>query len=117
MVQLGTGMDPDAQREFSEAINETVAAMAALATMRRDIIRQNRELTKQAEQLATAEQLAQVIADDATRSFAEREEAAERSREVLERRAAVEVRIAKNNLSLIERELAIRRAAGEDVEG
>ena len=117
VVQLGTGMDPDAQREFSEAINETVAAMAALATMRRDIIRQNRELTKQAEQLATAEQLAQVIADDATRSFAEREEAAERSREALERRAAVEVRIAKNNLSLIERDLAIRRAAGEDVDG
>ena len=117
VVQLGTGMDPDAQREFSEAINETVAAMAALATMRRDIIRQNRELTKQAEQLATAEQLAQVIADDATRSFAEREEAAERSREALERRAAVEVRVAQNNLSLIERELAIRRAAGEDVEG
>ena len=117
MVQLGTGMDPDAQREFSEAINETVAAMEALATMRRDIIRQNRELTKQAEQLATAEQLAQVIADDATRSFAEREEAAERSREALERRAAVEVRVAQNNLSLIERELAIRRAAGEDVEG
>ena len=117
VVQLGTGMDPDAQREFSEAINETVAAMAALAAMRRDIIRQNRELTKQAEQLATAEQLAQVIADDATRSFAEREEAAERSREALERRAAVEVRIAKNNLSLIERDLAIRRAAGEDVDG
>lgn len=117
VIQLGTGMDPAAQREFSEAINETVAAMAALASMRRDIIRQNRELTKQAEQLATAEQLAQVVADDATRSFAEREAAAERSREALERRAALEVRVAKNNLSLIEQELAIRRAAGEDVEG
>lgn len=116
VVQLSTGMDADAQRDFAGAINETVVALANLAGQRREIIRQNRELQKQAEQLATAEQLAQVYADDATRSFAEREEAAERARQRLEERAAVEVRIAKNNLSLVEREIALRRAAGEDVE-
>jgi len=117
LVQLHTGMDAEAQREFAAAINETVVAMSNLAAKRREVTRANRELQKQAEQLATAEQLAQVTADDATRSFEERERAAEKSRQALERRSAVEVRIARNNLSLIEEEIALRRAAGEDVEG
>jgi len=116
LVQLHTGMDADAQKEYADAIKATILAMSELAAARREVVKQNRELAKQAERLSTAEQLAQVTADDATRSFAEREQAAERAREALERRAALEVRIAQNNLSLIEREIAIRRANGEAVD-
>lgn len=116
MIQLSTGMDAAAQKEFSDAINETVVAMANLDAKRREVIKANRELTKEAEAFATAEQLSKVIADDATRSFAEREAAAEKSRKALEDRASVEVRIARNNLGLIEQEIAIRKANGEAVE-
>lgn len=117
VVQLTTGMDPERQNEYADSVQKTVNAFAALAAARREIVRQNRELTRQAEAVATQEQLAQVLADDATRSFAEREAQAEKARAALERRAGLEVQIARNNLSLIEREIALRRAQGEDVEG
>jgi len=123
VIQLNTGLDAEQQKKFAEGINGVTAeieaqtrAFVALAEARRAVIRENRELTRALEDVVTQEQKLQIIADDQTRSFREREEAAEAARESNERRAALELQIAQNNLGLIQREIALRRQQGEDVE-
>lgn len=123
-VQMITGFDADQQRDFASAVRETTEevlkeaeAFAGLAAAKLAIKRQNREITKTVENLTTAEAKYRAVADDTTKSFKERNEAAEQAREALEARAAQEIRIAKNNLSLVNQEISLRRANREDLEG
>lgn len=123
LVQMTTGLDKEQQQDFAnvvagttDAIVRQTEAFIALAEARRGVIRQNRELTRSLESVLTQEGKLQIIADDQTRSFKEREEAAEAAREANERRASLELQIAQNNLGLIQREIALRRQQGEDVE-
>lgn len=123
LVQLGTGMDEEQQKQFAKAIAETTArikeqalAFAALEEARRATRRGNRELEKQVENLITQEELLKAIADDTTKSFAEREKAAADAAEITLKRAGIQQKIARSNLAIINRELSLRKRNGEDVE-
>lgn len=123
VVQLGTGLDSNQQKAFTDAVKETVkeinnevAAFQKLAAARISINRSNRALTKSVEELTTKEALLRTFADDTTRSFKEREKAAEDARKALESKSSKEIQIAKNNLSLINQEIDLRRRNGENIE-
>jgi hypothetical protein len=121
--QALTGLDAEQQKEFADAVRETVDEVKAeteafidLEAQRRAVAKANRELTKSAEDLATIEETNKAIADDITKSFAEREAAAERARKATEDRAKKEIQLARNNLSIINAEINLRRSNGEAVE-
>ena len=123
IVQMSTGLDKEQQEDFAEGVNKVTEeifrqtqAYIDLADARRGTIRQNRELEKALQSIITEEGKLQIIADDTTRSFKEREAAAEAAREANEQRAALELQIAQSNLGLINKEIALRRQQGMDVE-
>ena len=121
--QAITGLDGDQQKGLFNAIKDTTEeiiketdASIKLAAARLAVRRANRSLTRSIEQLTTTEQKYQGIADDVTKSFKEREAAADLAREALEARSKKEIELARNNLSIINRDLAARRANGLEVE-
>ncbi|MCI5082136.1 MAG: hypothetical protein MRY78_10595 [Saprospiraceae bacterium] len=123
LTQFATGLDADQQNELADSIRDTrreiqnnIDAWAKLGESRRSIFKQNIELTKSLEGVTTNEALLSSIADDTTKSFAEREKAAQAARLAAEERAEIELRIAKNNLSLVEQEIRLRKANGEAVD-
>ena len=123
LTQITTGLDPQQQADFAKSVAETtkeislnIDAWAKLGAARRAIIVQNLELQKSLEPILTQEALLQKISDDNTKSFKEREAAAEASRKATEARGAIEAKIARNNLSIINQELALRQANGEQVD-
>lgn len=101
--------------ELVEEVEEEVNSFIKLEEAKKNAIKVNRDLARSAEQLATVEQVQAAIADDTTKSFAEREAAAEKSRKAAEARAAKEIQIARNNLSVINQEISLRKANGEAV--
>lgn len=121
ITQIGTGLTPSDVARIKQGLNDltqgvvqTTQAFAALAEQQRQVERANVELTRSAELLTTEEEKLNAIADDATRSFQEREQAAEAARVATERRAQVEIQLAQNTLGLLNQELALRRRNGED---
>lgn len=123
LVQMSTGLDEQQQKDFAAAVREATKevinetnAFIRLEEAKRRVRNANRELTKSIEQLITQEELYRATADDVTKSFAEREAAAEKAREQLEQRTQREIQLAKNNLSLINQEIGLRRANGEAVD-
>jgi len=123
IVQLSTGLDKEQQEDFADGVRKVTEeifrqtqAYIDLESARRGVIKQNRELTKALQSVLTEEGKLQIIADDQTRSFKEREAAAEAAREANERRAALELQIAQNSLDIINREIQARRQQGMDVE-
>lgn len=123
VVQSVTGLDAEQQKDFSDAvkettkiINENTKAFVALENQKLKVRRANRALAKSIEDLTTVQDFQRGIADNTTKSFKEREEAAERARVATEKRANQEIQLARNNLSIINRELSIRRSNGELVE-
>lgn len=121
--QAITGLDEQQSKNLAKAISETTKevieqtnAFIDLETQKRAVRRSNRDLAKSIEELTTAEAVQNSIADDTTKSFKEREEAAEAARQALERRSKLEVELARNNLNLINQEISLRKQSGEDVE-
>lgn len=118
-IQLNTGFDKQQQQDIIDYTNEVVGltdAFIDLAIAQREVRRQNREIERGLGELIAQEEELNIIADDQTRSFAEREAAAEMARESSELRLKREVEIARNTLGLLEEELKLRRANGEEIE-
>lgn len=122
MTQFTTGLDANQQKEFANSIKEATAevrrqtnAFIALEEAKKAQIRINTNLGKSIENLTTQVELNNQIADDGTLSFKEREEAAEKARVAIEKRAAKEIQLANNSLSLLRQEIALRRANGENI--
>lgn len=122
-IQFATGLDEIQQSEVAETLKNitkeaaaTTKAFLDLEAARFRVAQANRELAKSAEKFRTDEELNRAIADDTTKSFQEREKAAEDSRKALEARAAKEVQIARNNLQLANAEIDIRRRNGENIQ-
>lgn len=122
-VQIGTGLDTKQQEDFAKAVKEATEeiieetnAFIKLEEAKRSVRRANRDLVRSIEELTTAEEVNRAVADDATKSFKEREEAAEKARQATEARASKEIQLAKNNLSLLNTEIDLRRANGEQIE-
>lgn len=123
LIQVGTGLDKEQQKAFTDAVKETVseiekeiAAFQKLSEARLATQRSNRSLTRSIETLATKEAVLRANADDTTKSFAEREKAAQDARDALEKKNNLEIQVARNNLRLINQEIDLRRANGENIE-
>lgn len=99
----------------TQRVKESANAFLELERAQRAVRKENRELEKSAERLITQEELLKVIRDDATNSFAKREAASEKVRQTVEKRAQAEMKLAKNNLDLLNREVKLRRANGEQI--
>lgn len=91
-----------------------IAEDRALADRQLAIDRANRDLTRQSEDLATAEELAQQRADDTTLSLKAQISAVDDLTAAGEARRQVELRIARNNLQLLQQQIAIREERGLD---
>ena len=121
-VKFVTGLDEQAQKDFANAvsevteeINKEVAAFQKLAAAQREVEKANRQLSIEAERLATQQETAQQRADDNTLSLKEQAKALEETLKLGEQRAQREQQIARNNLSLLTQEINLRRANGEQI--
>ena len=97
LVTIGTGLETEQIKEYGNAIKELtqdikdqVDAFTELANARRQTRIANRELEKQIADLSAQEQLLQAVADDATRSFKEREDAAAKADALTKQRASIQ---------------------------
>lgn len=122
-IQLGTGLDSGQQKEFTEEIQrqaqaarDQAQAFADLASAKLRARRANQALAKQVENLRTEEELLRQVAGDATLSFAEQEEAAQKSAEAVRQRAELEIQAARNSLEVINREIALRSRFGQQID-
>lgn len=120
LVTINTGMDVQQIKEYGNGIKaltqdvrDQVNAFTELANARRKTYIANRDLQKQIADLAAEEQLLQSIADDNTRSFQEREEAAAKADELTKQRAALELQMARKNLEFINTEIDLKKKAGQ----
>lgn len=120
LVTIGTGLKTDQIKEYGNAIKELtqdiknqVDAFTELANARRQTRIVNRDLEKQIADLSAQEQLLQAVADDATRSFKEREEAAAKADALTKQRASIQLQMAKQNLQYINTEIDLKQKAGQ----
>ena len=120
LVTINTGMDVQQIKEYgngikslTQDIKDQVDAFTELSNARRQTYIANRDLQMQIADLAAEEQLLQSIADDNTRSFKEREEAAARADELTKERAALELQMARKNLEFINTEIDLKKKAGQ----
>lgn len=121
--QIATGFDEQQFKRITSiieqqtaAVQQQIAAFAQLEIQRRLVRKVNRDLERSLEGLITKEALLTATADDSTKSFKEREEAAAEAANVQEQIAAKQLQVAKNNLAVIDQEVKLRRANGEQVE-
>ena len=117
-----TGLNEEDQEKFFKAVQETTKAVrenadafAQLAAARRNVARANRSLARQIEDIAVQETRLNAIAGDSTRSFQEIADANEKARKATEERGKLEIQVARNNISLLNREISLRRANGEEI--
>lgn len=120
LVTIGTGLETEQIKEYGNAIKELtqdikdqVDAFTELANARRQTRIANRELEKQIADLSAQEQLLQAVADDATRSFKEREEAAAKADALTKQRASIQLQMARQNLQYINTEIDLKKKAGQ----
>lgn len=118
-----TGLDKEGLEEFGAAVDEATqsiidqaAAFASLASAQRAIRKENRLLSRQLEEITTQAELFSRTADDTTLSYRQQREAVEQAQKAIEEKARLELRIAQNNLSILNQELRLRQASGEEVE-
>lgn len=123
LTQMGTGLDAKQRKEVAswfggliKTMQETTNESIELRQARLSIAAANRELVRSIEAVTTAEQLQSAVAADSTKGFKERQEAAEAAMKSTEKRLRLEAQVAKNNLTLVNREIDLRRAAGQDWE-
>lgn len=122
-VQFQTGLDERQQakivkgfKDLTDEVQKNVEAFRNLEKARRSVRIQNRELERSTFSLIAAEEQLELVRDDATRGFLEREAAAELFFKVSQERAEAELTIARNRLNLVNQEVNIRRAAGEEIQ-
>jgi hypothetical protein len=101
--------------DLREEISKTANAFADLYARQREVRRENALLVSSIENLRTQQQLALQIQEDDTRGFRERTEAAKEARELTVQLAREELRVAQNNLSVLNQEIALREANNENV--
>lgn len=120
LVTFNTGLTTDEIKNYgkeikglTKEIRDQVEAFTELSNARRQTYIANRDLQKQIADLSAEEQLLQSVADDATRSFKEREEAASRADALTKQRAALELQMARKNLEYINIEIDLKKKAGQ----
>lgn len=117
------GKAKDSAIEFGKALvdlpenaKKTGDAMAELDNRIRENVKVTRGLTKEIAELNAQQEIQQAIADDATRSFKEQEDAAERVRQIIEKKSAKEIQLAKMKQAEVAKQIEIEKAAGKNIE-
>jgi hypothetical protein len=120
--QVVTGLNSNQQAEVAEnfrnlreEVERNTTAFIELEAARRRVAQSNISIAKGIETLRTEYQRLLQVQEDDTLGFAVRQEAAEKAREATIALAQEEIRLARNNLAIINQELALRRNNGEDV--
>jgi len=116
LTQITTGVTAEEMANLRKEIESNIQAWGDLAAARRSAARQAREITKQIETLTTQAELERALADDVTKSFQEREQAAARAGELQVQLSEKQISLARNRLNLINMEIDMRRANGEEIE-
>ena len=117
-----TGLDEEQQKNFNKELSNTVQevkkqskSFIKLAEAKRGAGVAAGQLAVQIQELVNEEERLNAIADANTLSFKQREEAAEKARQVSEQRAKKEIELAKAQLGLLSQEIGLRRRNGEDI--
>jgi hypothetical protein len=120
--QAVTGLDAQQQKAIANAFEETTKAVKAnvqafieLEQQKRRVAKANLDLARGIEGLRTEYETFIQIQEDDTLGFQVRQEAAEKAREATIALAQEEIKLARNNLGLLNQEIALRRNNGEDV--
>jgi hypothetical protein len=114
--ELFTGLNAQERKELADAVEETAAQFDKLAQAIQSARDNNRELTKSLQSVITNEEKLRFIVDDQTLSFEARKEASDELFRATEQRAAIEQQIARNNLNVINQEIALRKAQKREIE-
>lgn len=112
---LGVEDVPDKLAAVTEAVKDNADAFADLRSRQRAIIKENAGLTKSLEDQITAYELNAAAAGDVTLGFISQRKAAEAAAEANEKKAKLELQIARNNLALVNDEIALRERQGQNV--
>lgn len=102
--------------ELTESIKENAKAAIGLENLRQSAAASNRALQKSLQDVLDKEAQIQAIADDSSKGIEAQIQAQKDLLEVQQEKAKIEIAIAKNNASVLNREIALRRANGEAVE-
>ena len=101
--------------DVKKSVTETADKFGKLGVAQRKIRAINAELVKSASDLTTEQEKYLRIADDATLSTNRRQEALKQSQEISKQLAANELAQTRNTLSVLNKEIALRKANNEDV--
>lgn len=115
-VQSITGLDKEMRSNLLSTITDTADAFGDLRVAQRELEIQTARLTVALARQNTEAQRLKEIADDDTRSFKERAQASEDAAAAEIRAARTGQSIARSRIALIDQELKLRRAQGEDVQ-
>lgn len=122
VIQFQTGLDVEQQEAFAKKLSEVTDevleqadAFTLLAEAQREVAQQNRVLQVQAGELANEEERLNAVLGDSTLSFQEINDISIQAQKSAAERIGTELKIAQNNLSLIQQEIALREANGEQV--
>lgn len=113
LIQFQTGLDTEQQGKFVEGVKDLteemkVAAKVAgeLAILKFELFEAEQQARITSENLQTLAEVQASIADDATRSFQDRQAAAEKAEEASIKQANTEINLAKQRLEIANAELA-----------
>jgi len=122
-IKVTTGLDKEQQDEFIDSVKELTKqiekeadAFAKLYEKQRQVRKVTRALNIEVSELAAQEAILSQKAGDTTLGFEEQKKAAEELETILKKKGETEIKLAKNNLSLINTEIKLRRANKEDIE-
>lgn len=122
-IKVTTGLDKEQQDEFIDSVKELTKqiekeadAFAKLYERQRQVRKVTRALNIEVSELAAQEAILSQKAGDTTLGFEEQKKAAEELETILKKKGETEIKLAKNNLSLINTEIKLRRANKEDIE-
>lgn len=100
---------------FGKAVADAVEETGKLVDLEIAFRKENRELQKSIELLTTESERLTAISDDATRSFKEREDAAESARKVQEKLGNASIKLAQTELDLLNKQLEIDKQGGREL--
>jgi DNA repair exonuclease SbcCD ATPase subunit len=87
-------------------LTDLAKAIQRVKDAKKDLIRDTRDYTNAIEELSTKEAEYQIIAGDTTKSLAKRNKASIKASKALEKRAAIELELARRRLKIVQLEIA-----------
>jgi len=117
-IQLGTGVEDVVEKlsSLGETINDVANAFLLLEAAQRRVRVENRNLIQQLAEVQKAQEILAAQAEDDGRSLEEQRKAIRAAGIERQKQAEIELTIARNNLDLLNQEVNLRRAQGQDIQ-